>query len=83
MDVGGGLAGAEGGRGGQGQLLLDQTGLGMVLRQLPHTLLKGLPQEIQPLGRLAQTRLGLAVTGERATREREREKGREREGERE
>lgn len=73
MEVGGAVAGAEGGGGGQDQLLFDDAGFGVVLGQLGQTLLQGVPEEVQALGRLAQTGLGLgrrraaALLGKRTT----------------
>lgn len=59
MEVGGTVARAEGRGGGQDQLLFDDAGFGMVLGQLGQTLLQRVPQEVQALGRLAQTGLCL------------------------
>lgn len=59
MDVRHALVGAEGRRGGQKQLLLDDAGLGMVLGELQQPLLQSAPQQVQALGGLTQTRLSL------------------------
>ena len=61
--VGGAVAGAEGRRGGQHQLLLDEAGLGVVRGQLRQPLVQGVAQEVQTLGRLAQEALGLRRGG--------------------
>ena len=58
-EVGGAVAGAEGWRGGQDHLLLDEAGLGVVRGELGQPLVQGVPQEVQALGRLAQEALGL------------------------
>lgn len=59
VEVGGAVARAEGRGRGQDQLLFDDAGFGMVLWQLCQTLLQGVSEEVQALGRLAQTRLCL------------------------
>lgn len=53
------MAGAEGRRGGQDQLLFDDAGLWMVLWQLCQALVQRISQQVQTLGGLAQTRLCL------------------------
>lgn len=62
MDVRRALVGAEGQRGGQKKLLLDDAGLGMVLGELQQPLLQSAPQQVQALGGLTQTRLSLRDT---------------------
>lgn len=59
VQVGGAVARAEGGRRSQHQLLFDEAGFGMVLGQLAQTVVQRVPEQVQPLGRLAETRLGL------------------------
>lgn len=59
VHVRGALLGAERRGRGQHQLLLDEAGLGVILRELLEPLLQGAAQEVQTLGRLAQTALGL------------------------
>lgn len=49
MDVRRALVGAEGRRGGQEQLLLDDAGLGMVLGEVQQPLLQSTPQQVQAL----------------------------------
>ncbi len=53
------MAGAEGRGGGQHQLLLDEAGFGMILRELQQPLLQSAADQIQTLRRLAQTTLSL------------------------
>lgn len=59
VEVGGAVVRAEGGGGGQDQLLFDDAGFGMVLGQLGQALLQRVSEEVQALGRLAQTGLRL------------------------
>lgn len=59
VEVGGAVAGAKGRWGRQDQLLFDDAGLGMVLWQLCQSPVQRVPQQVQPLRRLAQTRLRL------------------------
>lgn len=59
VDVGGAVAGAEGRGGSQHQLLLDEAGFGMILRELHQPLLQRTPEQVQTLGRLTQTTLSL------------------------
>lgn len=53
------MARAEGRGGSQDQLLFDDVGFGMVLWQLCQTLVQRIPQQVQPLRRLTETRLRL------------------------
>lgn len=69
VDVRGAVAGGERRGGGEHQLLFDEAGFGVVLRQLLQPLLQSTPEQVQALGGAAQTALGLqdrAVT-ERGT----------------
>lgn len=59
VQVGGAMARAERRRRSQHELLFDDAGFGMVLRQLGQTLVQRIPQQVQPLGRLAEARLSL------------------------
>lgn len=60
------MAGAERRRGSQHKLLLDEAGFGMVLGQLAQALVQRVPQQVQPLGRLAEA--GLGLQGENTSR---------------
>lgn len=62
MDIGSAVAGAESRGGGQHELLLDEAGLGMILGQLHQPLLQRAPEQVQSLGRLAQTTLSLQTS---------------------
>lgn len=69
MYIGGAVAGAESRGGRQHQLLLDEAGLGVILGELLQPLLQRAPEQVQTLGRLAQTTLRLQITQSNITQD--------------
>lgn len=64
VHIRGALLGAERRGGGQHQLLLNEAGFRMIFWELLEPLFQGAAEEVQTLGRLAQTTLGLRSTEE-------------------